>query len=397
MPGIGASGRPARIAYLLRNVESGGTERQLLALVRHIDRSRFSASLFATAGGGSLHGEFSTLLPVTVFGDPSRGSRFRPGVAEPVRTVGRLAAVFRRERPDILHACLPAANVFGPVAARIAGVPRVIVSKRALADYKENYPFLRKVEPVGNRLADAILVNSDAVRRDVERTERNWEGKIRKIYNGVAPIPDWTAADRASFRAREGIPAGAAVALCVSNFYPYKGHEDLIEAAAPVAAAVPGILFLLVGRDAGTQERCRNLARERGLDRGVRFLGGRSDVPDLIRASDFLVHPSREEGFSNSILEAMAGGKAVVACDVGGNPEAVLDGETGILVPARNPGKLADAVLRLARDPELRNGMGKRGRDRAAARFSVERMVRETESLYWSLLENPRTIESRSG
>lgn len=376
-----------RIAFLLPNVESGGTERQLLALLRRIDRARFSPSLFTTAGGGSLHREFSELLPVTVFGDPSHGKRFRTGPAEHLRTIGKLAALFRKERPDILHAYLPAANVIGPIAARMAGVPRVIVSKRALANYKENYPLLRTVEPLGNRLADAILVNSDAVRSDVERTERNWEGKFRKIYNGVAPVTPWTEEEREAFRAREGIPAGAGVVLSVSNFYPYKGHGELIEAAGRVAPRAPGVLFLLVGRDAGTLEACRSQAREKGLEHAIRFLGGRTDVPDLLRACDLFVHPSREEGFSNAILEAMACGRAVVAFDVGGNPEAVRNGETGLLVPPRDPERLAEAILGRLVDPAGTKNMGESGRKRAGEHFSVDRMVRETETLYDSLME----------
>lgn len=379
-----------KITYLLPNVESGGTERQLLSLVRRIDRDRFSLSLVTTAGGGALHGEFSALLPVTVFGDPSHGRRFRTGPLEHLRTVGRLAAMFRKDRPDILHAYLPAANVLGPVAARMAGIPRVIVSKRALANYKEDFPLLRKVEPLGNRLSDVILVNSDAVRRDVERTERNWRGKFRKIYNGVAPIAVWTEEERRAFRAREGIPAGARVVLSVSNFYPYKGHMDLIEAAGYVASREPETLFLLVGRDAGTLETCRNRVRENGLGNSVLFLGSRTDIPDLLRTCDLFVHPSHEEGFSNAILEAMAGGRPVVAYDVGGNPEAIRDRETGLLVPLRNPRALADAILRLARDPELRVAMGEKGRERATEHFSMERMVREMEALYDSLMEGKR-------
>ena len=300
---------PVRIVFLLPNIEPGGSERHVLSLACRLDRSRFSLSLFTTAGGGSLHRDFSALLPVTVFGEPSHARRIRTGPLEHLRTIWKLAAIFRKDRPEILHAYLPAANVIGPIAARMAGVPKVSVSKRALANYKENFPLLRLVEPMGNMLADVILVNSDAVRRDVERTEE----------------------ERRSFRAREGIPPGARVVLSVSNFFPYKGHEELIEAASRVIAEIPQILFLLVGRDAGTLEKCKRLAGERVPAHAIRFLGSRTDVPDLLRACDLFVHPSHEEGFSNAILEAMAAGLPVVACNVGGNPEAVVDGETGRL------------------------------------------------------------------
>lgn len=375
-----------KIAYVLPNLENGGTERHVLALVRLLDPSRFSLSLATTAGGGSLHGDFSERIPVTVLGGGTdRGKPFRASPGEHLRNIRALAALFRGSRPDVVHAYLPSANVVGPVAARIAGVRRVVVSKRSLSDYKKSFPLARRVEPVGNLLADAILVNSDAVRRDVERTERFWSGKFRKVCNGVASLPPWTPEEAERFRLREGIPAGAQVVLSVSNFYPYKGLEDLIRAAPPVIAACPGTVFLLVGRDAGTMEKCKALVRTLGLEDGVRFAGGRNDVPDLVRASDLFVHPSHEEGFSNAILEAMSGGKAVVACDVGGNPEAVRDGETGLLVPPRDPSALADAMIRLLADPERRTGMGEAGRKRASERFSMERMVGGMAALYESL------------
>ena len=384
------NGERLKIAFLLPNLESGGTERHVLSLARRMDPSRFHLSLHTTSGGGALHGEFSALLPVSVLGDPQHGRHFRKSTTEQLRTVGSLIRRFRREKPDILHAYLPAANVMGPVAARLAGVRRVIVSKRALADYKEGFPLLQKVESLGNRLADVVLVNSDAVRRDVERTERHWEGKFRKIYNGVAPIERWTPDEAMAFRRHEGIPSDALVAVCVSNFYPYKGHEELVEAAARITPSFPNVVFLLVGRDSGTLEATRARVRERGIEGSVRFVGSRTDVPDLLRASDLFVHPSREEGFSNAILEAMAAGLPVVACDVGGNPEAVVDGETGRLVPSRNAAAFASAIAELLADPEKRKAMRKAGRHHATERFSLDRMVGEMESLYESLTRGGR-------
>ena len=126
---------PVKITYLLPNIESGGTERHVLTLARRLDRSRFSPSLVTTAGGGSLHAEFSAVMPVTVNGDATEGKRFRSSPWEHLRTIRFLAKVFRREKPDILHAYLPAANVLGPFAAKLSGVRRVIISKRGSVSY----------------------------------------------------------------------------------------------------------------------------------------------------------------------------------------------------------------------------------------------------------------------
>jgi glycosyltransferase involved in cell wall biosynthesis len=175
------------------------------------------------------------------------------------------------------------------------------------------------------------------------------------------------------------------VVACVSNFYPYKGHAELVEAAARVVPRFPGSTFLLVGRDSGTLEATRAAVLRMGIGESVRFLGSRTDVADILRASDLFVHPSREEGFSNAVLEAMSAGLPVVAFHVGGNPEAVVHGETGLLAPARDAGALADAMVELLSDGERRKRMGEAGRARAAERFSMERMVAEMESLYESL------------
>lgn len=380
-----ASGKKLKIAYLLSNIESGGTERHVLALARRMDRSRFDPFLATTSGGGSLFGEFSALLPVSVLGDPQHGGQFRKTTTEQLRTIGSLIRKFRRDKPDILHAYLPAANVIGPIAARLSGVPRVIVSKRSLADYKAGHPFLRQVELLGNWLADVVLVNSDAVRRDVERTERYCERKFRKIYNGVAPIPSWTRGEAEAFRRREGFSPNGLLVLCVSNFFAYKGHDDLVKAAARLVPSFPGVTFLLVGRESGALAATRSLVARLGVREHIRFLGSRADVPDLLRAADLFVHPSHQEGFSNAILEAMAAGLPVVACDVGGNPEAVVDGVTGRLVPPQDPMALAAAMAEILADPGKGKSMGEAGRRRATEQFSLDRMVGEIEELYESL------------
>jgi len=129
-----------KIAFLLPNLESGGTEKHVLTLARSLDRSRYSLSLVTTAGGGSLFREFSSIMPVAVMGEPDVHRRIRVGPLVHIGAIRTLAGMYRREQPDIVHAYLPAACVIGPIAARIAGVPRVIVRKRSLANYKENLP-----------------------------------------------------------------------------------------------------------------------------------------------------------------------------------------------------------------------------------------------------------------
>lgn len=385
-------GAKIRVAFLLPNIEAGGTERHILALARSLDRSRYSPSLATTAGGGSLFREFSEILPVTVMGDPDAHRRIRVGPLVQIKTIRALARIYRAERPDIVHACLPAACVIGPVAARLAGVPKVIVSRRSLGNYKAGHPLLRWTEPAGYRLADAVLVNSEAVRRDVEKTEWFWKGKIRLVYNGIDTTPPKPSAIAGPAPEVSG-PEGGPVVVYVANLFPYKGHLDLVEAARAVVDGFPSARFLLVGRDAGAMDAVRARIDALRLSQNVLLAGLRPDAAGIAAAATFVVHPSHEEGFSNTILEAMAAGKAVVATSVGGNPEAVADGETGILVPPRDPSSLAAAILSLLRDPARARAMGAAGRRRVVERFSLERMIREIESLYESLLPGAGILE----
>ncbi len=373
-----------KIAFVIPNLEAGGTERHLLSLVRRLDRSRFSPSLVTTAGGGSLFKEFSEIMPVTVMGEPDAHRQVRVGPLVHIGAIRTLAGMYRRERPDIVQAYLPAACVIGPIAARLAGVRNVIISRRSLSNYKAKYPLLRRIEPLGYLLADVVMVNSDAVRQDVERTERFWEGKILRIYNGIdtaAPVPRAIGELVPELSGRDGWP----VVAYVANLFHYKGHVDLVRAARTVVDAMPAARFLLVGRDAGEMGRVRSEIAALGLGGYILLAGLRDDAASIVAASSFVVHPSHEEGFSNTILEAMAAGKAVVASRVGGIPEAVIDGETGILVPPRDPASLSAALLALLRDPGRARAMGEAGRRRVVELFSAERMAREIASLYESL------------
>jgi glycosyltransferase involved in cell wall biosynthesis len=388
--------RMIKVAYLLPNIEAGGTEKHVLTLARSLDRSRYSLSLVTTAGGGSLFREFSSIMPVTVMGDPDVHRRIRVGPLVHIGAIRTLVGIYRREQPDIVHAYLPAACVIGPIAARIAGFGKVIVSRRSLSNYKAMFPLLRQVEPLGYLLADAVLVNSDAVRRDVEKAERFWEGKIRRIYNGIDTAPPETLPIGQLVPELSGGGEGPVITY-VANLFPYKGHVDLVRAARTVVDAVPSARFVLVGRNAGAMDRVREEIAGLSLAGNVILTGPRSDAASILAASTFAVHPSHEEGFSNVILEAMAAGKAVVATRVGGNPEAVVDGETGALVPPGAPPCLAEALLALLREPEITRAMGEAGRRRVVERFSVDRMVREIGTLYEDLVHRVAPLVEGGG
>jgi glycosyltransferase involved in cell wall biosynthesis len=375
---------PVHIAYVLPGLAIGGTENQVLALASRLDRARFYPSVVSTAGDGPLRQPLEDAgVPVTVLDYP--GLSLHP--ARAIRLLGgtisffrEMTGAFRKHEVSIVHAFLPGGNVLGVCGAALAGIPVSIVSKRALCDYKRGNTMFSIAEDLANVRAQAILVNSKAVARDVKANERGWRAKIRLIYNGV----DTGVRPSLPGELFPGLAGGEnrLVVTYVANFHEYKGHEDLVEAAGFVCREIPAVLFLLVGRDAGAMPAVRDKIAGLGLEKHVILTGTRADTTGILAASTLAVHPSHQEGFPNTVLEAMAAGKAVVAAAAGGTVEAVEDGRTGILVPPRNPEALAEAILRLLRDPARARRMGEAGRARVREEFSLERMVRSYENLY---------------
>ncbi|MCX6357792.1 MAG: glycosyltransferase [Candidatus Aureabacteria bacterium] len=383
---------PAKVLYVIINLELGGAERQLVELVCGLDPERFSPHVCCLRGGGPLLARLAARTsPVTVHASPSINYRKKAVAAALLwRHMRELARLARCVRPDIIHGILPMACVAAGFAARLARVPVLVTSRRSLGCYKEGRFLLRQLENLVNRRADAVVANSEAVQRDTVARERIDPRKISVIYNGVNVPADGSVQ---GWRALTGRDIRGPVACCVANFFPYKGHLELIAAAGLVARDIPGFRLLLVGdgRERAAIERAIGAGR---LGDNVILLGNRSDSMEIIRASQCVALASHEEGFPNVLLEAMAAGKPVVATNVGGVPEIVRDGETGLLVPARDPGALAGALLRVLRDGPLAERMGRAGRARVLEHFSMERMVRAYERLYATLLSNRRGASS---
>ena len=181
----------------------------------------------------------------------------------------------------------------------------------------------------------------------------------------------------------------AFIGVMVANLIPYKGHKDLIEALAMAAPQLPpSWQVLCVGRDEGRRSELEALAVTKGLAPNVRFLGQRSDISYLLAAADFGVLPPREnETISNAILESMRASLPMAVTDIGGNAEAVIDGETGFVVPPRDPSALCSAILQLAHDPALRRELGNAGRQRVTTSFTLDDCVAEYCALYVDLIE----------
>jgi len=290
------------------------------------------------------------------------------------RAVVQLARLLRRARVDVMQTHLFDAGLVGLFAARLARTPVRVVTRHHL---DESWLMGRRVHVALDRWmarsADVVVVPSRAVRDHMVSREGLSGDNIEVIYLGY-DFAELTAGeeDREHIRRELGLGSSFVVG-CVARFFKNKGHRYLFAACRELAAEITDLRLLLLG--SGDREGIEAMIREHGLDGRVVLAGYRRDIPACMRGMDLLVHPSLSESFGQVIVEAMAAGTAVVATEVGGVPEIVTHGETGLLVPPRDPGAIVRAVRELYRQPDLRRRLALAGRESVRARFSIERMV----------------------
>ncbi len=362
---------------MLTNFHIGGTERQVANLALGIDPSRFDLHLACLRHSGELLEELETLrVPRPEF---RIGSLYSP---KTVWQAMRLVRYLRRNLIQIVHSYGFYPNVFAVPAARLAGAAIVVASIRDTGDALT--PLQRRVQKMVCRLADCVLVNAEAIRERL--IEQGYDpGKIAVIRNGITLSRFAREQRGATLRQELGVPLSAPLVIVFSRLNQLKGIQYFLEAAITLAGRFPDARFLVVGDGANRQELEAQAGRL-GLAQRTVFTGFRGDIPELLSEAAVSVLPSLSEGLSNSLLESMAAGVPVVATSVGGNPEVIEHGVTGLLVPPRDAAALAAATGRLLEDPDLAARFGEAGRRRVAELFSVERSVRETEHLYQRLV-----------
>jgi glycosyltransferase involved in cell wall biosynthesis len=364
-----------RVLWLIDSLDIGGTERYLARVAPLMAGHGIDLQICSIDPSGPIAAELAASgLPV--LGTSFRAELKRAGLPRlglgAVRSLGELGRLIRNGRYDVVHTYLFVADVMGAVAARLGGCRRVIASRRALHAWRHPPgPLAHLLELGSNILADEMVANSRHVLEDAEHHERFLPRHRTVIYNGVDP-PDC--------HAHPGTRAGPLRLLTVGALAPRKGQEYAIRALRLALDSGLDVQLDLVG--AGPDEgMLKRLAKREGLGDHVHFLGEQRSPGPHLAAADLLLLPSRQEGFSNALLEAMAAGLPVVATDVGGNSEA-LDPKGGRLVPAEDAEGLAQAVLSLAEDRRRLATMGAYNRRRAARLFSTEASARELARWY---------------
>ena len=375
---------PVRVAHCLDTLTIGGTETNALRTIEHLDASRFPA-LLVYGTGGVLEQRF--LAATTAQHRVKLRSLYHPST---VGKIAGLAAFFRRERVQVVHCHDVYSNVFAAAAARVAGVPGIIVSRRwGLTQYGRGLTLLNR--HVGYRLGHRVLANSAGVARSVMDDEGVPRRRVLTLPNfvGASLFEPISEDQRLALRHSLGLPPDALVVGVVATVKPVKDPLALVDAVASLAPEWPTLRLVFVG-DGESRAAVTTRAETLQIADRVTITGMRQDAARLHAAFDVSALTSLSEGFPNSLVEAMAAARPVVATRVGGVPDAVRDGESGLLVPVRDPGALRAALQRLLEDPALRRRLGEFGREAARRDYHERTVLAQLEAVYAGLAAGRR-------
>lgn len=293
----------------------------------------------------------------------------------------RLKAIIAREGVQVVNTHSGIDSWVGAFAARLAGVK--LVRTRHL-----NLPLHRRWYNFVHFMAHRIVTCGEAMRRNLIEAHGFPPAQLASIPTGIDFSRFAPTKARAAMRAELGVAPSCFVVLMVAVIRGVKRHEVAIRAFAELLQQQPDALLLLAG-EGPMQVDMERLSAELGIAAQVRFLGQRSDIPDLLQAADAVLLTSRSEGVPQAITQALGLGKPVVATAVGGVPELVLDGETGLLVPSERPDLTAQALLRLVREPDLAARLSQGAEAHARQHYSLEAMLEATERVYAEILNPP--------
>ena len=362
--------RRIKVLHLVTSLEVGGAQHGMLLGLPRFDSDQYEH------------------IVCSIMDRMQMASQFREAGVE-VRSLGlsrktdigvvlRLRALLKEIRPDVLHTYLLHGNILGRLIGRLVGVPVLIGSERTIGQARK---WGRLATRLTNPLTDAVEVNSEIGGRAIERDLGVPSEKIELVRSGLDLSVFSSASRRDELRSEFGVTADQHLIVYMGRLRTVKGVEYGIRAFASALEQLPNIRIVLAGE--GDQRNfLSSLVSKLGISEQVDFLSVRNDVPELLSAADSVLMPSLTEGFPRTAIEAMAAGKPVIATNVGGTPEAIIDGETGILVPARDSDALASAIVRLVGDSDLQARLGAAGRERAAQNYSVDKYVSRLDEMY---------------
>lgn len=363
-----------KILFVIPTLDQSGAEKQLALLASRLPATKYQVEVCALTRGGPYQAVLEEAgVPVHLVGKR---------LAWDPWALWRLTGLIKRIRPDLVQTWLFAGNCYGRVAAALAGARRRIASERCVDSWKSRYQLA--IDRRLAKLTDRVVANSRAVAAFYQR-QGIVPAKLLVIPNAVEPVEVLDQQTRRSRLASIGVDDDMPTIGFAGRLWPQKRVQDLIWAVDVLRIAEVDARLIIVG-DGPRRASLERFTKGLDLVDRVHFLGHRSDARDLMAAVDVVAAPSQFEGMPNVVLEAMAAGRPVVATQIAGMDEVVIDEETGLLAPPKQPFELAKALRRIIDDPVLARRLGDAGRQRALDHFSIEKMVESYERLYDEVL-----------
>ncbi len=387
------------IRIFIGSLETGGTEKHLAYVLPGLVKSGWEIRviLLSTAELGFIAKklQMQNVVVETIVNQAderlmSKLPHFLGRFYRLVICIKRLYKEFKTNPSSMAYFLLPGAYIVGMCAAYLSGFSGYkIMGRRSLNNYQSRRFLMKMIEPKIHVHCDAFIANSQAIVKQLIQEESVRSKQVFLIYNGVNTL---SLQRKQCYFDKQDLTF-----VIVANFIPYKGHIDLLEAFGLVKQEMnltsKSWQLICVGKDnKGILVSLQKKADALGIAKNVKWLTSCDDVPKLLASIDVGILSSHEEGFSNAILEYMSAGLPCIVTDVGGNPEAVIDEETGFVVPPKNPRAMADAILKLVRNPELIEKFGDKGYKRVLEHFSLERCVKSYNALFEALYQKRRPL-----
>ncbi len=365
-----------KVIHIISDTNIGGAGRWLLNFLKYIDNEKFNITIIMPEGSlledEIIKLEIHAIKLIKVDGMADKSFD--------INIIESLYRLLKTKKPDIVHTH---ASLSGRISARLAGVKNIVHTKHCIDEVLNRGVKKWTGAFVNSILSDKIIAVSEAARANLLASGINTK-KVITIYNGIEALKELTEEYKNISRKKFGINRDEIVVSVVARLEEVKGHRYFIEAAGKVLEEYEQVRFIIIGT--GSQEdKLNKMVEAFELKDKVIFAGHIEDITELMNITDINVLPSISEAFGLSIVEAMSLGKACIATKTGGIPEVIEDGKNGLLVPIRDSDVLAEAILRLIRDSELRNSLGIFAREKAEHDFSARTMTNKVAELYESL------------
>lgn len=365
------------IMHLVLNLNIGGLEWVVINLLKRLDKDRFSPSAACLLDGGTLVNEVKKLgFELDILNKPDKldFSAFL-----------RLAKILKEKKIDLIHTHNTGAYIYGGIAAKIAGVNALVHTEhgRCFPDKKR----LMWTEKILSAFTHSIIAVSEDLKEKLVEFEKIDPRKISVIPNGI-DVDLFKPTERQSVEQKKeelGLDKDIFIVGTVGRLDPIKDHRNLIEAFKIAEKYMPAAKLLIAG-DGPLMDSLKLKVESLKLQEKVKFLGERNDIVELLNVFDLFVLPSKSEGVSLTLLEAMAARKPIIATDVAGNKEILEHGKDGYLVPACSTEKLSEAILYLAKNPAMAFKLRNAAYVKVRQKYSLENMISRYQDIYASAL-----------